>query len=65
MRQAGDEKILVALNPANQPCEVTLDLPFSRQSLENLYGEPDAFQQKGALWQLRLPAQSGAVYRVQ
>jgi maltose alpha-D-glucosyltransferase/alpha-amylase len=65
MRQAGDEKILVALNPANRPCEVTLDLPFSRQPLENLYGEPDAFQQKGALWQLCLPGQSGAVYGVQ
>jgi maltose alpha-D-glucosyltransferase/alpha-amylase len=64
MRQSGDEKILVALNPANQPCEVILDGSLSAQLPETLYGEPDVFQRAGSGWRLRLPGVSGGVYLV-
>jgi glycosidase len=64
-RQAGDEVLLVALNPANQPCEVMLDGSVSADPPERLYGEPDAFQRQGAQWRLRLPRISGGIYRVQ
>jgi glycosidase len=64
MRQLGDERILVALNPANQPCEVTLDLALSAHPPETLYGEPDAFQREGTRWRLRLPGVRGGVYQI-
>ena len=63
-RQSGDEKILVGLNPANQPCEVMLDLALSELPPERLYGEPDVFQRQDAHWRLRLPGASGGVYRI-
>ena len=63
-RQSGDEKLLVALNPANQPCDVMLDRSLSAQLPETLYGEPDVFKREGPQWRLRLPGVSGGVYRV-
>ncbi len=65
LRQSGDEKILVAINPGNQPCEVVLDGSLSAQLPETLYGEPDVFQRDGSGWRLRLPGVSGGVYQVQ
>jgi glycosidase len=65
MRQSGDEKLLVALNPANQPCEVRLDGSLSAQLPERLYGEPDVFKRQGTQWRLHLPGVSGGVYRVE
>jgi glycosidase len=64
-RQLGDEKLLVAINPSNQPCEVTLDSSLSAQLPEWLYGVPGAFQREGSHWRLNLPGVSGGVYRVQ
>jgi glycosidase len=64
LRQSGDEKLLVALNPAKQPCEVTLDGSVSAKLPERLYGEADTFQRQGAQWRLHLPGVSGGVYRV-
>ncbi len=63
-RQSADEKLIVALNPANQPCEVTLDGSLSAQIPEKLYGEPDAFERAGPRWRLRLPEVSGGLYRL-
>jgi maltose alpha-D-glucosyltransferase/alpha-amylase len=65
LRQHRDEKILVAINPANQPYECTLDLSPSTQAPEWLYGEPDAFTQAGTQWRLHMPGVSGAVFRLQ
>jgi maltose alpha-D-glucosyltransferase/alpha-amylase len=65
MRQLGDEKILVVLNPSIQPCEVTLDGSLSAQLPKRLYGEPDVFQREGSHWRLHLPGVTGGVYRVQ
>ena len=64
-RESEDEKLLVALNPVDQPCEVTLDGSLSAQMPERLYGEPEAFQQEGSQWRLHLPGVSGGVYRLQ
>ena len=65
MRQSGDEKILVALNPADQPCEVTLPGSLSAGLPETLYGQAEAFQRAGAKWRFTLPGVSGGVYQVQ
>ena len=65
MRQSGDEKILVALNPADQPCEVTLHGSLSSGLPETLYGQAEAFQRAGAKWRFTLPGVSGGVYQVQ
>ncbi|MGB8214423.1 MAG: alpha-amylase family glycosyl hydrolase [Anaerolineales bacterium] len=65
LRQAGNEKLLVALNPANQPCEMTFDRSMLTQAPEALYGTPDCFTPAGAQWRLRLPGVAGGVYRLQ
>lgn len=64
IRQAENEKLLVALNPANHHCEVTLDGSIASQMPERLYGESDVFKRSGSNWQLRLAGVSGAVYRL-
>ena len=63
IRQAGDEKLLVAINPANQSSDVTLAGGVTTETPETLYGEPDAIKRLGAGWQLHLPGISGGVYR--
>ena len=63
-RQSGDEELLVALNPASQPCEVTLDGSLSIEVPETLYGEPDVFQREGSRWKLHLSGVQGGVYRL-
>ena len=65
MRQSGDEKILVALNPASQPCEGLLDGSISARPPQTLYGQPEAFTRDGSQWRVRLPGVSGGVYLVQ
>jgi maltose alpha-D-glucosyltransferase/alpha-amylase len=64
LRQSGDEKILVALNPADLPCEVTLHGSLFSGLPETLYGQPEAFQRAGAKWRFTLPGVSGGVYQV-
>jgi glycosidase len=64
LRQSGDEKILLAINPANQSCDVLLDGTLSAHLPETLYGEPDAFTRMGPQWQLHLPEVQGGVFRV-
>jgi glycosidase len=63
-RQAGDESVLVALNPADRPCEVSLPGGLSKGPPETLYGATDAFQRDGSNWTLKLLPVSGGVYRV-
>jgi maltose alpha-D-glucosyltransferase/alpha-amylase len=65
MRQAGDEKILVALNPAEQPCQVALAPSLFTESPKTMYGPSEAFQREGSKWQFQLPGVSGGVYQVQ
>jgi glycosidase len=63
-RSAGNETVVVALNPADKPCEVKLAGALSAQMPETLYGERETFARTGKQWALRLPAVSGGVYRV-
>ena len=65
MRQAGNEKLLVVINPVNQPRDVTLDLPVSSQAPVRLYGVADVFKRSGSLWHLYMPGVSGGVYRLE
>jgi maltose alpha-D-glucosyltransferase/alpha-amylase len=65
MRQSGNEKLLVALNPASLPCEVMLDGSLSAGLPETLYGQPEAFEQAGAKWRFHLPGISGGLYQMQ
>lgn len=61
-RQLGQENMLVALNPADRPCEVTLDSTLFNRPPETLYGQSDAFTRSIDGWTLRLPGISGGVY---
>ena len=63
MRQAGGEKLLVALNPGNPPRDLTLEAGLSAQMPEALFGEPDIFKWSGSEWHIHLPGISGGVYR--
>jgi glycosidase len=63
-RQAGEEEILVAINPAKLSCEGLLDGALSAQLPECLYGEAGVFQREGHLLRLRLPGVSGGVYKL-
>jgi hypothetical protein len=64
MRQSGDEKLLVALNPADQPCEASPGLSPSARLPETLDGQPDAFIRDGSKWLFHLPGVTGGVYQV-
>jgi maltose alpha-D-glucosyltransferase/alpha-amylase len=64
LRQSGDEKLLVALNPADLPCEVTLPGSLSNGLPETLIGQPETFQRAGSKWRFNLPGVAGGVYRV-
>ena len=64
-RQAGEEKLLIALNPADRPCQVTLNGSLSAGLPETLYGQADAFERAGSKWRFHLPGVSGGVYQVQ
>jgi glycosidase len=64
LRRSGQEELLVALNPSNQPCEGTLAGSLFDRLPEWLYGERDAFTAQGTNWRLRLPGVQGCVYRL-
>ncbi len=57
LRKSGNEKLLVVLNPASLPCEVTLDISLSARFPETLYGQPDAFT-RGRFKMAAAPARS-------
>jgi maltose alpha-D-glucosyltransferase/alpha-amylase len=63
-RQTGSETIIVAINPADRPCEALLKSELSGRPPETLHGALDAFSRTGGGWMLRLPEVSGGVYRV-
>lgn len=63
-RISGDETILVALNPADRPCELELPSVLFNQPPETLYGEASPFMQTGERWLMRLPRVSGGAYRL-
>lgn len=63
-RQSGEESLLVAVNPADRPCEVTLDGALPAGPPEVLYGPGNVFAQTAAGWALRLPGAAGGVYRL-
>ncbi len=63
-RRSGGETILVAINPASQPCEVHLDASLSAQTPEVLYGAGEAFAATDTGWTLQLPGVSGGAYRI-
>ena len=64
-RQSRGEKLLVALNPADRPCEVTLDGSLSAGLPKTLHGQPNVFKRAGSKWRFKLPGVSGGVYQLQ
>ena len=63
-RTSADESLLVAINPADRPCEISLRADLFKQPPEGLYGETSAFKRNGAQWLLQLPAVSAGIYLV-
>jgi maltose alpha-D-glucosyltransferase/alpha-amylase len=63
-RAKGDERILVALNPAGVACERKLPTAFAAKSVRNLAGEAGTFVRDGDTWLVRLPAVSFAVVQI-
>ena len=63
-RSLGEERILVALNPADRPVSVRLPTGLISSEPQTLYGESDAFSHHSRGWTLRLPGVSGGVYRL-
>lgn len=64
-RTLADQSILVALNPAAQPAEISLPQGLLRAAPQTLYGAEDVFRQTGEEWRLHLPGISGGVYLLQ
>ncbi len=63
-RQAEGERILVALNPSAQPCEVELPAEAFNAVPETLSGLSLPFHRTVAGWKLSLPGVSGGIYRL-
>ena len=63
-RRLGEEIVLVALNPAEQPCAVSLGGALSKHPPETLYGEKDVFTRTDDGWSLQLEGISGGIYRL-
>ncbi len=63
-RTLENQSALVAINPASQPVEIQMNIPFTSIT-QTLYGPPDALRYIGSHWNLRLPPVSGAVYLVE
>ena len=59
-----DEHIMVALNPADRPVEVTLPDRLISTKPELLYGCEDSLNHQGGKWTIGLPGVSAAVYRL-
>jgi glycosidase len=64
LRSLDDERILVALNPADRPVEAALADTFNSTEPQLLYGYEDSLNRKGAGWTIGLPGVSAAVYRL-
>lgn len=63
-RSLGSERILVAINPADRPCETVLPDGLIAADPELLHGYPDALMRQGDGWVIALPGVSGVVYRI-
>ncbi|MBN1427286.1 MAG: alpha-glucosidase C-terminal domain-containing protein [Anaerolineae bacterium] len=62
-RSAGDETILVAINPAAYPVEVSLPNLSTNATIETLYGLADPFTRSDDRWTIKMPGVSGGAYR--
>ena len=61
-RSGGGETVLVALNPANKPCQVVLPTDLFSTAPQCLYGETAPFSKTENGWLLSLPPVSGGAY---
>jgi maltose alpha-D-glucosyltransferase/alpha-amylase len=61
-RKAGEERILIVLNPSAQPCEALLPVETLAVLPEVLYGLPQPFSRSAEGWKLKLPGVSGGMY---
>jgi maltose alpha-D-glucosyltransferase/alpha-amylase len=63
-RTKGGERILVAVNPAAQPCDARLPATARFTTAQRLAGEAGAFQSDGQGWTVELPAVSYAIVKL-
>jgi maltose alpha-D-glucosyltransferase/alpha-amylase len=64
-RRGGGETLLVAVNPAAQPAEVTLPAGTFTGDPKTLYGTESPFTRTADGWRLCLPGISGGIYQTQ
>ncbi len=64
LRSLGDERILVAINPADRPCETVLSGALISTDPELLHGHSGALSRQGDDWVIALPGVSAAVCRI-
>ncbi len=62
-RTRGGEEIVVAVNPADRPVEVELDLAGMLEP-ETLYGQENAWARTESGWRLKLPGVAGGLYAI-
>ena len=63
-RTKGDERILVAVNPAAQPCATRLPASVTFSAARKLAGEAGALEQDAQGWTVRLAAVSYAIVKL-
>lgn len=67
LRQNGQERILVVINPAGRDVEVDLPAEMLESSLDNpvtLWGVEDGLKRNAAGWKIALPAVQAGVYQI-
>jgi maltose alpha-D-glucosyltransferase/alpha-amylase len=63
-RRLGDETLLVAINPAERPCDALLPMETMRSQPVALYGPAMAWERSPIGWRLKLTSVTGGVYQV-
>jgi len=67
LRQAGDERMVVVINPADRSVEVSLpaDVLFTTQELpDTVWGVEDGLTRTEDGWKIALPGVSAGIYQV-
>lgn len=62
-RQAGNEQLIIVINPTLQPSSITLEIPGMKTSPQQLWGCAEAFFPVGDVWRIEMPPTSGGIYQ--
>lgn len=67
LRQAGDERIVVAINPADRAVDVSLPtdvLPATQEVSDTIWGSEDGLTRTEDGWKIVLPGVSAGIYQI-